>query len=181
MQKEAMHMENIETANTSSPILSKKKYVFHAPQNRKRKMVNDNISSISAVIDKLDNVVQNNKNETDNEFEIFGKHVAVQLKQMPLYDAIMCQEQIQTIMRQKRLELLTRQSSSSCHTTLSSGISPIHQTTPSPARSNATEEEYWSSSVSNPSCSREERGKDTLQSSDILAKAINDILNDNYK
>lgn len=86
-------------------------------------MVNDKISSISAVIDKLDYVVQNNKNETDNEFDIFGKHVAVQLKKMSLYDAIMCQEQIQTIMRQKLLELLTRQSS--CHTTLSSGISPI--------------------------------------------------------
>lgn len=134
------------------------------------------------MIDKLDNVVQNNKNETDNEFDIFGKHVAVQLKQMRLYDAIMCQEQIQTIMKQKRLELLTRQSS--CHATLSSGISPIRQTTPSPARSNATEEEYWSSSVSNPLCTIEECGEDTLQSSessDILDKAINDILNDNYK
>lgn len=174
-----MHEENIETANPSTPILSKRKNVFRTPQNRKRKIVNDNISSISAVIDKLDNVVQNNKNETDNEFDIFGKHIAVQLKEMSLYDAIMCQEQIQTIMRQKRLELLTRQSS--CHTTLSSGISPIRQTTPSPSCSNATEEEYWSSSVANPPCTGEERGEDTLQSSDILAKALNDILNDNYK
>lgn len=174
-----MHEENIETANPSTPILSKRKNVFRTPQNRKRKIVNDNISSISAVIDKLDNVVQNNKNETDNEFDIFGKHIAVQLKEMPLYDAIMCQEQIQTIMRQKRLELLTRQSL--CHTTLSSGISPIRQTTPSPSCSNATEEEYWSSSVANPPCTGEERGEDTLQSSDILAKALNDILNDNYK
>lgn len=95
-------MENIETANPSTPILSKRKNVFRTPQNRKRKMVNDNISSISAVIDKLDNVVQNNKNETDNEFDIFGKHIAVQLKEMPLYDAIMCQEQIQTIMRETK-------------------------------------------------------------------------------
>ncbi|KAF5271417.1 hypothetical protein FQR65_LT19683 [Abscondita terminalis] len=109
-QKEVMHVENIETANLSTPILSKRKNVFRTPQNRKRKMVNDNISSITAVIDKLDNVVQNNKNETDNEFDIFGKHIAVQLKEMPLYDDIMCQEQIQTIMRHKRLELLTRQS-----------------------------------------------------------------------
>lgn len=171
-------MENIETANPSTPILSKSKNVSLTPQNRKRKMVNDNISSRSAVINQLDNV-QNNKNEADNEFDIFGKHVAVQLKEMPLYDAIMCQEQIQTIMRQKRLELLTRQSS--CHTTLSSGISPIRQTTPSPSCSNATKEEYWSSSVSNPPCIGEERGEDTLKSFDILAKALNDILNDNYK
>lgn len=148
-QKEVIHVENKESVNLATPILSKKTNVFRTPQNRKRKMVNDNISSISAVIDKLDNVVQNNKNETDNEFDIFGKHVAVQLKQMTLYDAIICQEQIQTTMRQKRLELLSRQSS--YHTTLSSEISPIRQTTPSPARSIVTEEKYWSSSVSNPS------------------------------
>lgn len=79
-----MHVENIETANPSTPIPSKRKNVFRTPHNRKRKMVNDNISSISVVIDKLDNVVQNNKNETDNKFDIFGKHVAVQLKEMPL-------------------------------------------------------------------------------------------------
>jgi len=51
----------------------------------------------------------------------------------------------------------------------------------SPACSKATEEEYWASSVSNPPCTGEERGEDTLQSSDILAKGLNDILNDNYK
>lgn len=173
-----MHVENTETAELSTPKHSKTTNVFSAPQNRKRKMVNDNISYISAAIDKLDKVVQNNKNESDNEFDIFAKHVAVQLKQMPLYDAIICQEQIQSVIRQKRFELLSRQSPG--HTTPSSGISPIHQTTPSPAHSNVTEEEYWST-VSNPSCNREECGEDTQEPSDILSKAINYMLNDSYK
>lgn len=44
---------------------------------------------------ELDKVVQTiNKNETENAFDIFTKYVAVQQKQMPFYDPIICQEQI---------------------------------------------------------------------------------------
>ena len=161
-QEDVIHVENTETANPSTTKKSKTTHVFRAPQSRKRKMVNCNISTISAAIDKLDKVVQSYNNETNDEFDIFAKHVAVQLKQMPLYDAIICQEQIQTVIRQKRLELLSRQSQ--CHTT------------PSPAFSNAMEGEYWSSSVSNASCNREECGEDSQEPSDIVAEGLTNIL-----
>lgn len=40
---------------------------------------------------------------TDDEFEIFGRSIAAQLRRMPLYDAIMCQEKLQSVLTQSRL------------------------------------------------------------------------------
>ncbi|GLV40945.1 hypothetical protein CBL_08519 [Carabus blaptoides fortunei] len=109
-QEEVIHEETPENANPSTPKQSRTTNIFRATHSRKRKMVDDNISIISAAIDKLDKVVQSYNNEAEDEFNIFAKHVAVQLKQLPLYDAIICQEQIQTVIRQKRFEVLSRQS-----------------------------------------------------------------------
>ncbi|XP_014242661.1 uncharacterized protein LOC106662812 [Cimex lectularius] len=96
---------NSETANPFTTKQLKRANVFRAPNIHKRKMINENISTISAAIEKL---VQSSKSEADDEFEIFGKYVAVQIKQMPLYDAIICQEEVQTLIREKRLEILSR-------------------------------------------------------------------------
>lgn len=143
-QEEAAYSENQETANPPTPKQSKTTNVFRAPHSRKRKIsANDNVSSISAAIDKLDEVVQKNKNKVDDEFDIFAKYIGVQLKQMPLYDALICQEQIQGIIRQKRLQLLMTQTQngplptippSDYRQTPSPMISPSdYRQTPSPA------------------------------------------------
>lgn len=168
-QEEIIHVENTESANRSTPKQSKPTNMFRAPPSRKRKIVHD----ITTAIDKLDKVVQsNNKNETENEFDIFGKHVAVQLKQMPLYDAIICQEQIQTVLRQKRLELIMKQSQ---HTTASPMFSHSSSATPSPTCTNM-DGEHWSSSFSTDYNNKEQREEDSEQPSDILSIAINNIL-----
>lgn len=164
-------MENTESASCSVPKLQKPANAFRAPGTRKRKMVND----ISAAIDKLDKVVQcNNKNDTENEFDIFGKFVAVQLKAMPLYDAIICQEQIQTVLRQKRLELITKQSQ---QTTASPEFSTSVIATPSPTCSNSEDGIYWTYSFPVDSDSdNKQREEDSEQQSDVLATAVNSIL-----
>ncbi|XP_077300847.1 uncharacterized protein LOC143921416 [Arctopsyche grandis] len=46
--------------------------------------------------------------DVENEFEIFGKHIAVQLQQFPLDCAIEIQSEIQQMLCQKRLQLLHR-------------------------------------------------------------------------
>lgn len=41
-----------------------------------------------------------------DEFEIFGRSLAAQLRRMPLYDAIVCQEKLQSVITQSRLSSL---------------------------------------------------------------------------
>lgn len=132
--------------------------------------------------------MKKNKNDVEDEFDIFAKHIAVQLKQMPLYDAIICQEHIQGIIRQKRLQLLMRQSQN--HTTPSAAF-PLseHQETssaifspsqcrssPSPTLSKDMDGEYWSSPPSNQTCNRQQFEEVLEEPSDILTSALTGIL-----
>lgn len=47
----------------------------------------------------------------ENEFDIFGKSVAAQLKQFPLLEAIECQKKIQDILFTQRILLLREEAS----------------------------------------------------------------------
>lgn len=186
-QEEAIHSKSTENPNPSTSKLSKTTNVSRAPQNRKRKIAgNENISTINAAIGKLDEVVTRNKSN-DDEFDIFGKHIAVQLKQMPLYDAIICQEQIQNVIRQKRLQLLMRQpeyrtnpssafSPPEFQTTPPPAFSPSqYHSSPSPAFSNNRDGEYWSSSISTQS-GIQQCEEDSQESSDMLTTALTGVL-----
>ncbi|XP_071056983.1 uncharacterized protein [Onthophagus taurus] len=172
-QKDAMHSEKTETANQSTKKQSKTTNVFCVPLSRKRKISgNENISTICAAIDKLDEVVQRNKSNVDDEFDIFAKYIAVQLKQMPLYDAIICQEQIESVIRQKRL-----QAPCQYQNTPSPAFSPSqYHSSPSPSLSNNMDGEYWSSSVSNQLCDRQQCGEDLQESSNIVTEALKSVL-----
>lgn len=136
---------------------------FRAPQSRKRKIVpnESNITAINAAIDKLDKVaVQGNKTNIEDEFDIFGKFIAIQLRQMPVDAALMCQESIQTVIRQKRLQMLS--------------IQPSQQ-----PFSNDYDEEDNSSSYSNNTITMEHQqySEDSQETSDdILCRALTDIL-----
>lgn len=48
----------------------------------------------------------------ENEFDIFGKSVAVQLKQFPLLEAIECQKKIQNILFMQRILLFRKETCS---------------------------------------------------------------------
>nr|CAI5853843.1 unnamed protein product [Callosobruchus analis] len=169
-QKNVTHSESMETVTPTTP---KTTNIFRTPQRCKRKTPGDEkMSTISAAIYKLDEVVQKNNSNADDEFDIFAKHIAIQLRQMPLYDALICQEQIQNIIRQKRLELLRP---------LQSVTIPTAEFPPSalsPAVTNNMNEEYWSSSASVSIQSRRGQQEDDLheETSNILTLALRNVL-----
>lgn len=186
LQKDVQCLETSEIENSSQPKTPQS--VFRAPQKRKRKIFeNENISNITAAIDKLDGVVQRSKSAED-EFDTFAKHIAVQLRQMPLYDALICQEQIEAVVRKKRLQLLMGQSQ--YHTTPSSrfpiseyqsspspALSQSYHSSPSPALSNNMEDVYWSPPAS---LLNEQQGNEESQeasTSNILSEALRGVLN----
>jgi len=85
-----------------------------------------NVESIHGAIHKLAKISYENKKQTEiQEFDAFCNSLAIQLKKMPLRQALICQEKLQAVMTQHRLSLL------------SSGnlTPPLHMyiSTPSPA------------------------------------------------
>lgn len=63
-----------------------------------RKRAFSGISSVEKAIDKLSKISSENK--VIDEFDYFAKSVAVQLKNMPLDRALICQEKLQKVMNQ---------------------------------------------------------------------------------
>lgn len=155
---------NLKTGNQSTLKQLKAKNSFLVPQSRKRKIVthDNNISAISAAIDKLDKVTAHScKHADEDEFDIFARFVAVQLRQMPLYNALLCQEHIQTVIRQQRLQLLSDQS--------------IYQASPSSTLSNDNEIENFPSPKSSQFVQEEMQTQSQktpqMTTSDIIAQA----------
>lgn len=111
-----MQLENTEAGDPCPPTRSKTTHVFCAFKNQKRQIAeNENIANISTVIYKLDEVLKTNISNVDHEFGIFAKHVVAQLKQMLLSNAIICQEEIQSVIRRNRMQLLMNHSEYCTH------------------------------------------------------------------
>jgi len=81
---------------------------------------------VNSAIDKLRQISDDCKTEED-EFDFFGKSLAVQLKKMPLQGALICQQKLQQVMMDERMYQLdegTRHTSSplatsSCYSSIS--------------------------------------------------------------
>lgn len=85
------------------------------PTSLKRIKTTNGLSTnkISKIDTSLDNVVEilklaSTQKATINEFTIFGNHVAAQLEKLPLQQAVVIQEQIQSILTKARLNNLSR-------------------------------------------------------------------------
>lgn len=102
---------------------------------KKKQKVNN---SIEYAIDKLQNLSDQCKEAEEDEFDLFCKSLACQLKKMPLERALICQEKLQSVMTQERLHQITYTSSpqpsnSSVYSATSSYYSnspPFQQYTP---------------------------------------------------
>lgn len=153
--EEIGHVENSEDDNRPMLKPPKRSNDCCAPPTRKRKLIHD----ISKAINKLDEVVKtNNTNYPENEFDIFGKLVATQLKQMPLFDALTCQDQIQTLLRKKRFELLEH-----------SQYFPVITVSANPL----SDGEYLAPSVATTDKQQEEEPEYMEESADILTATLN--------
>ncbi|KAL1501801.1 hypothetical protein ABEB36_007059 [Hypothenemus hampei] len=103
-----------ETEFKAAIVTSTKRIDF---TNRKRKLTEDvsaNVSSLHTSLGTLDGIsLQSNTDAYEEECSLFGKLIAVQLSQLPLCNALVCQEKIAVIIRQERIQLLHSQGSNS--------------------------------------------------------------------
>ena len=91
-----------------------------------------NVESIHGAIQKLAKISDENKKQTEiHEFDAFCSSLAIQLKKMPLRQALICQEKLQAVMTQHCLSPLSSENLTS----------PLHiyTSTPSPAST------FWTS------------------------------------
>jgi hypothetical protein len=88
------------------------------------------LQDVNSAIEKLRKISDDCKTQED-EFDLFGKSLAVQLKKMPLQRALICQQQLQEVMMDERMYQIdegTRHTSSplatsSCYSSISSPYS----------------------------------------------------------
>lgn len=74
--------------------------------NNKRQS-SSTVESIHGAIQKLTKISDDNKNQKQiHEFDAFCNSLAIQLKKMPLRQALICQEKLQSVMTQHRLSVL---------------------------------------------------------------------------
>lgn len=111
----------------------------------------------------------------ENEFDLFCRSLAIQLKNMPLNRALVCQEKFQSIMTQERLSQV-----------MMNNYSPSNETQYSMPNSPSYSSNYGISSLTTDICTDNEYSISTPQSSndladadltgiDILSQAINSI------
>lgn len=81
-------------------------------QKRKAMTNNDDISAINNAIHKLDKLSQQNQNATGDEFDAFAQLIAIQLRQLPLLNALSCQEKIQSLIKEERMKVLLKNTAS---------------------------------------------------------------------
>jgi len=67
-----------------------------------------NISPIEKAISKLDSIAKECVAKEDDEFETFGKHVANQMRKIPLKRALILQNDIQGSLTRERLHCLNK-------------------------------------------------------------------------
>jgi hypothetical protein len=60
------------------------------------------LQDVNSAIEKLRKISDDCKTQED-EFDLFGKSLAVQLKKMPLHRALICQQQLQQVMMDERM------------------------------------------------------------------------------
>lgn len=63
---------------------------------------------IDMAIKELKCLSEENKKQTEDEFDLFCKSLAVQLKNMPLNRALLCQEKLQSVMTHERLAQMVK-------------------------------------------------------------------------
>ncbi|XP_050362097.1 uncharacterized protein LOC126781244 [Nymphalis io] len=94
--------ESIDTSEFVRPSTSQAPapQVFQASfRKRKKDVINERIHKLHKI--------SSSKDQELDEFDYFGKFVTAQLRKMPEYDAILCQEEMHGIMRKYRIRLLS--------------------------------------------------------------------------
>lgn len=141
-----------------------------------------NMSQIENSVMKLEKISKLCQSDDEDEFDLFCKSLAVQLKKMPLDRALICQESLQSVMRQERLYQLnsSHQNQDQLHSNSSYTSTPAV----SPLDSHNTSESvqsHWSQNNDNavasctqlqPRILQDIDENSTQQSQDIISQAL---------
>lgn len=137
--------ENISEGNNSSNN-------FREPEPKSKPMAKKKrLSQLTSMVSQLKEItetVNTKTTEEENEFEVFGKHVGLQLKAMPLIVALEAQEHIQLYINQIRRQQLqnaskqNRYNRSSTPSSFESQPSPSNSITSNPTSTYYTEDYY---------------------------------------
>lgn len=117
--------DNTEIIQTTSFPKTLKKM---KTSNLKMRSKLPNISPIEKAISKLDSIAKECVTKEDDEFETFGKHVANQMRKIPLERALILQNDIQSLLTKERLHCLSYSQTVSRSSTPSSTLLPTNST-----------------------------------------------------
>ncbi|KAE9522202.1 hypothetical protein AGLY_017462 [Aphis glycines] len=92
----------IFTVENQNVIVTEKSNLTPQPRKSANKRSYSQISHIENSINKLE-AISNSCREDDDEFDLFAKSIAVQLRKMPLDRAFVCQEKLMCVMKEERL------------------------------------------------------------------------------
>lgn len=122
-------LENFETPSTSKGKTGTKRL---RQQSLAPKKTRKNESTIEQAIDKLQAISAQCQEPVDDEFDLFAKSLAYQLRNMPLERALVCQEKLQSVISQERLCQIasSRPPSHSSNTTAYSGATSSYPNSP---------------------------------------------------
>lgn len=132
-----------QISNDAIPILTKSKNLRTKPRKRILKEYDNSIPKVQHIANGV-NSTSNSVEQSENEFDIFGKSIAAQLKNMPLDMAIEAQMLIQNHLSELRLKTIR---SSSSH--YSNMAPPLTQTS-SPASAHTSTSYVYSHDSEDP-------------------------------
>lgn len=73
-----------------------------------KRKADHNIDAVKEAVTSLQQIVStNNVQVVEDEFTLYGKHIAAQLRELPLVNALRLQEQIQSLITQERISCLS--------------------------------------------------------------------------
>ncbi|KAK5648149.1 hypothetical protein RI129_003041 [Pyrocoelia pectoralis] len=170
--------ETISEGNNSSNT-------FREPEPKSKPMAKkkrlNQLTSMVSQLKEITETVNTKSTEEENEFEVFGKHVGLQLKAMPLTVALEAQEHIQLYINQIRRQQLqnaskqNRYNRSSTPSSFQSQPSPSNSMTSNPTSTYYTEDYYSEEQDSQEiPFTPQYSTTDGLLMSNILAEAMTD-------
>lgn len=81
-------------------------------------------------MDRLEKISESVNLPVEDEFDLFGKHIACQLRQLPLHKALHIQQQFQSMLTDARIAAMTTHPSTDHLNFLSNGPAPFSSFTP---------------------------------------------------
>ena len=135
--KTAIVVDSIESDKKVEGLYLEKKQQKKMKRNRGMKRpIASGLQDVNSAIEKLRKISDDCKTQED-EFDFFGKSLAVQLKKVPLQHALICQQKLQEVMMNERMYQLNEGTwttnsplaTSSCYLSISSPYSAhsLHQ------------------------------------------------------